>query len=155
MLLHGLLPGVWFGARDPLGAEAGFADMAGQALSLARQNGAGWIATSNYRTYAELRWQLRNEMPVVEVIERSRFIGFATPALPQGTAGASLYVFDGTTPNRLVAGALKGDIKPVGSITRQWRGQAFGIYGAALFTGWLAPLDPPAGSPYYAWVPLA
>jgi len=42
--------------------------------------GATWIATTDYRTYAMRRWYLKDRVPVVQVNERGRFLGFPIPA---------------------------------------------------------------------------
>ena len=44
------------GRTDPVGGEAGYEQVAARAREQLRQTGATWIATSDYRTYAMLRW---------------------------------------------------------------------------------------------------
>ncbi|MDR3470173.1 MAG: glycosyltransferase family 39 protein [Devosia sp.] len=155
LLVHGIVPGVWLGGRDPIGSEAGFGGLAQQALALAKAHGATWIATSDYRTYATLRWQLRDQMPVVMVIERSRFLDFAPPDLSSIDNQPGLYVFGGSAGLPLVEQAIAGHAQPVGRLDRIWRGVSMGSYGAELITGWKPPLDAPPGTPFYLWPTLA
>jgi 4-amino-4-deoxy-L-arabinose transferase-like glycosyltransferase len=155
LLLHGILPGVWLGGRDPIGSEAGFGGLAQQVAALARERGATWVATSDYRTYATLRWQLRAEMPVVMVIERSRFLDFAQPDLSRIDGQPGLYVFGGDAGLPLVEQAIAGHRQPVGRLDRMWRGVSMGSYGVELVTGWNPPLYPAPGTPFYAWPALA
>lgn len=48
-----------------------------------------WFVTSNYRIYSMLRWHLRDAVPVMQINERVRYIGFGNPVL-DGPVG--LYV---------------------------------------------------------------
>ncbi len=51
--------------------------MRGRADRLAKV-GASWFATTDYRIYSMLRWHLRDRIPVVQINERIRYIGFHT-----------------------------------------------------------------------------
>ena len=44
------------GRTDPVGGEAGYEQVAARAREQLQATGATWIATSDYRTYAMLRW---------------------------------------------------------------------------------------------------
>ncbi len=69
--------------KDPVGMEVGFAELAAAADASRNAAGARWLATTDYRTYSYLRWHLRNAaVPIVQVNERRRYIGFAEPAPP-------------------------------------------------------------------------
>jgi 4-amino-4-deoxy-L-arabinose transferase-like glycosyltransferase len=155
LLLHAILPGgVWLGARDPIGADAGYAPMAAKVLAAAKAQGATWIATSDYRTYAALRWHLGRDLPVVEVVERSRFLDFAAPDLTLINGRPGLYVFPAGSGNPLVAEATAGHNLPLGSIDRIWRGTVMGSFSVERIDGWSPPLNPPPASPFYAWPDL-
>ncbi len=55
------------GKNDPLGGEGGYQVLADRALAEMKSTGATWIATTDYRTYAMLRWHLKDKVPVVQV----------------------------------------------------------------------------------------
>ena len=63
---------------DPIGKEAGFAQVAEAARKKLERVGATWFATTDYRIYSMLRWHLKDRIPVVQINERSRYIGFGT-----------------------------------------------------------------------------
>ena len=44
------------GKTDPVGGEAGYEQVAARAREQLQATGASWIATTDYRTYAMLRW---------------------------------------------------------------------------------------------------
>ncbi len=73
-------------------------------LADAKASGAIWIATTEYRTYANLLWHLGGRMPVIQINERAfRFLDFA-PLHPAQFTGKALYVhFAAASP--LVAAA--------------------------------------------------
>ena len=71
------------GRLDPGGAEAGYEQVAARAQEEMAKTGATWIATVDYRTYAELRWQLKDRVPVIQINERSRFLDFKDPGMMQ------------------------------------------------------------------------
>ena len=77
----------------PIRSAARRASSAGGARRVELQKtGATWMATTDYRTYAMLRWFLRDRIPVIEVIERGRFQGFADPGMDRIKGHAGLYV---------------------------------------------------------------
>lgn len=66
--------------NDPIGKEAGFAGVVAAADIERNAIGAKWFATTDYRIYSLLRWHLRDVVvPVVQVNERLRFVGFVEP----------------------------------------------------------------------------
>ena len=69
------------GQRDPVGSEAGYEQVASRAQTEMQNIGANWIATTDYRTYAMLRWLLKDRVPVVQINERGRFAGFRDPGV--------------------------------------------------------------------------
>ncbi len=85
-------PWNFLGRIDPIGAEAGYRQVADRAQAELEKTGATWIATSDYRTYAMLRWYFNGRVPVVQVNERGRFIGFRDPGMNSIKGHAGLYV---------------------------------------------------------------
>ena len=73
-------PWNFFGKADPIGGEAGYEQVASRAQDEMQKIGATWIATTDYRTYAMLRWYLKDRVPVVQINERGRFSASAIPA---------------------------------------------------------------------------
>ena len=57
----------WLGRLDPGGAEAGYEQVAARVEAEMKTVGASWIATTDYRTYAMLRWELKDRIPVIEI----------------------------------------------------------------------------------------
>jgi 4-amino-4-deoxy-L-arabinose transferase-like glycosyltransferase len=136
---------VWFGPGDPFGQDAGFDDVGPRVLAAAA-NDATWVATTEYRIYAALQWQIGRDIPVVMVTQRSRFIGFDhAPAL----AGRALYVHNGDVDPLLGGTALT----PLEPIPVMWRGAQMRTLKADLLDGFVPDLDPPPGSPFYVTVP--
>ena len=80
---------VWGGAGDPIGQDAGFGEMAQAVLSEAKANGAGWIATSDYRHLRQPAMDIGKDIPVLQVNERARFLDFA-PRDPARFTGRAL-----------------------------------------------------------------
>lgn len=146
--------GTWFGNLDPLGQEAGFDDLAAKVGEIARAEGAGWIATSDYRTYAMLLWHLGGEVPVVQVNERSRFIGFALPD-PATFGKPAIVVTRGSDGLEAEALPPEATMTQLGQIERTWRGVAFGTYTLQKAENWTPDLDPAPGTPAYEWPQLA
>lgn len=52
-------PWNFLGKIDPIGAEAGYEQVAARAQAALDETGATWIATTDYRTYAMMRWLFR------------------------------------------------------------------------------------------------
>lgn len=140
-----LNPAALAGAKDPTGRDDGYAAVADEIRALSATSGATWIATSNYRVYAALRWHLRGQMDVVQLNERSRYIEFALPQI-RGEPGYYVYA----------AGAALAGV-PAGSeldVPRIWRGIDFGTLTVRTISGWTPDLTPAPGSPEYAWPDL-
>src|SRR4051794_21438809 len=58
---------------DPIGKEAGYAEVVEAAEASRNATGARWFATSDYRIYSLLRWHLRDTaVPIIQVNERRR-----------------------------------------------------------------------------------
>lgn len=143
------------GKTDPIGGEAGFEQVAVRAREQLQKTGATWIATTDYRTYAMLRWYFNGEVPVVQINERGRFQGFADPGMDRIRDRPGLYVarepdhrlplWDLTTAKR----------KPLARVPRVWRGLVMDTYALEKITGWTPELAPPPDTPLFRWRVLA
>ncbi|MDB5484367.1 MAG: putative glycosyl transferase [Tardiphaga sp.] len=143
------------GRNDPIGAEAGYDAVAAQVEADMALTGATWVATMDYRTYAMLRWTLRDRVPVIQVNQRSRFIGFRDPGLAARQGDKGLCVArDGETANPDWA-FTTARITPVGRVERRWRGTLMDTHETCLVSGWTPQLNPPPTSPLYRWPDLA
>src|SRR5579871_2775866 len=80
------------GRNDPIGREAGYETIARHAEAQLKTVGATWIATTDYRTYSMLRWFLRDRVPVVQINERGRYVGFREPNMDQIRGHTGIYV---------------------------------------------------------------
>ena len=69
------------GRTDPVGGEAGYEQVAARAQDQLQKTGATWIATTDYRTYAMMRWYFNGRVPVVQINERGRYQGFRDPGM--------------------------------------------------------------------------
>ncbi len=144
-----------FGKRDPVGSEAGYERVASRAQSEMQNIGASWIATTDYRTYAMLRWLLKDRVPVIQINERGRFAGFRDPGVGSIRDKTGLYV--AREPDQLnpVWAATAAVRTPLGEVERVWRGTVMDVYALEKLTGWTPDLVPPPGSPLFRWRVLA
>ena len=137
--------------RDPIGRDDGYEVLARAVEAQAEATGAQWIATSDRRTTAQLRWHLDDKYPVLQLDERSRYIDFVEPdvagriGLYVYIAGARVYAVDA------VAGKY---LTPLGTAERVWRGVSFGVFEIERIDGWTPDLSPPPSSPLFAWPDL-
>jgi 4-amino-4-deoxy-L-arabinose transferase-like glycosyltransferase len=131
---------------DPIGKEAGFAPVVAAAEAARKATGASWFATTDYRTYSILRWHLRDSgVPVVQVNERARFIGFVEPSL-EGPVG--LYVGAEGDPAAAILARTSADLRTVGKIHLIWRGVSYDTYVFQKLTDWKPALSPPSDDPF-------
>jgi 4-amino-4-deoxy-L-arabinose transferase-like glycosyltransferase len=142
------------GKNDPIGGEAGYGRLAARALAEMDKAGATWIATSDYRTYAMLRWHLRDVVPVIQINERARFIGFRDPGFDLIKDHAGLYVAQTDDHSTLLAGT-SAVLERVALVDTVWRGTAMKTYGMDKLTNWTPDLNPRPGTPFYKWPALA
>jgi 4-amino-4-deoxy-L-arabinose transferase-like glycosyltransferase len=127
--------------NDPIGKEAGFADVVAAADMARDAIGAKWFATTDYRIYALLRWHLRDAaVPTVQVNERRRYIGFAEPTL-DGSVG--LYVRANGDPDASILGNTNAVLQNVREIDQTWRGVAYDTYRFYKLTNWKPALSLP------------
>ena len=137
---------VWLGRGDPFGQDGGFGEMADQVLADAKSHGAAWIATTDYRTYANLRWHIGRDIPVVQINQRARFLDFAPPDAAQ-FVGKALYVHFGAA-DPLLANA---QMTPVEVLPIRWRGVEMQTILVDALEGFAPELTPAPGSPAYVW----
>ena len=119
-----------------------------------KKTGATWIATTDYRTYAMLRWYFNGRVPVIQINERGRFQGFAIPAwngsratrpLCRARARRQAAMWNSTPARR----------EPLERVERSWRGRVMDTYALEKITGWTPELSPPPDSPLFRWRVLA
>jgi 4-amino-4-deoxy-L-arabinose transferase-like glycosyltransferase len=142
------------GRTDPIGGEAGYAEVARAAEAAMQETGATWIATTDYRTYAMLRWHLKDRVPVIQINERARFLGFHDPGFDLIRGHTGLYVGHYADEAALWA-STSAVLEPVGQVDRSWRGTVMSSYDLKKLTGWTPDLNPPPGSLFYQWHWLA
>ncbi len=137
--------------QDPVAKEAGYGAIAREAKAVADRVGAKWIATLDYRIYAELRWHLKDSIPVVQVNERSRFIGFNDYASAALRSGIGLYVDSAPNDGNIIETGTPAVLRMVGQADRTWRGVMIEPFVFKTVAGWTPDLSPPPDSPFYKW----
>jgi 4-amino-4-deoxy-L-arabinose transferase-like glycosyltransferase len=148
-------PWNFFGKADPIGGEAGYEQVVDRAQAELQKTGATWIATTDYRTYAMLRWFFNGRVPVIQINERGRFMGFRDPGMNLISGHAGLYV--GRVPDDRSAlwASIPAAREPLERVDRSWRGIVMDSYALEKLTGWTPELSPPPDSPLYRWRVLA
>jgi hypothetical protein len=148
-------PWNFIGRTDPVGGEAGYENVAAHARTQLKKTGASWIATTDYRTYAMLRWHFNGKVPVIQINERGRFQGFADPGMEWVRNHAGLYV--GREPdNRLHLWNDTTAVRtPLERVERSWRGIVMDTYALEKLEHWTPELSPPPESPFFRWRVLA
>jgi 4-amino-4-deoxy-L-arabinose transferase-like glycosyltransferase len=148
-------PWNFIGRADPIGGEAGYAPVVARVQDELEKTGGSWIATTDYRTYAMLRWYFNGRVPVIQINERGRYQGFADPGMDRIKDHAGLYVArepDNLLPLLNSTGAKR---QPLGRVDRVWRGIVMDTYELEKLTGWTPELSPPPQSPFFRWRELA
>jgi len=140
----------YLGKNDPIGKEAGFADVVAAADAARKEAGAGWFVTTDYRMCAMLRWHLRDTVPVIQLNERARYVGFRDPAL---AGDAALYVAPKGNRNLVLWDRTNAVRQTVGETNLTWRGVTYDVYMLQKVTGFRPALSPRAGDPLYVAVP--
>jgi tripartite-type tricarboxylate transporter receptor subunit TctC len=148
-LYYVVTPWNFIGRADPVGGEAGYERVVGPARAQLQKTGATWIATTDYRTYAMLRWFFKDRVPVVQINERGRFEGFRDPGMNAIRGHAGLYV--GREPDNLspLWAATTAVRQPLERVERSWRGIVMDTYALEKLTGWTPEISPPPDSPLY------
>jgi 4-amino-4-deoxy-L-arabinose transferase-like glycosyltransferase len=137
------------GRFDPVGRDGGYQALASAVVAKMHEVGATWIATTEYRTYAILRWELRDRAPVIQINERSRFIGFQRPDLTQIKGRPGLWVVSRSMMQKGIWQDTTATRQQVGSVDRIWRGRVFDTFELEKITNWAPQLTPPPGSPLF------
>ncbi len=143
------------GRIDPIGAEAGYEQVAARAQAALDETGATWIATTDYRTYAMMRWLFRGRVPVIELNERGRFQDFADPGIDRIKGHAGIYVGRKPDDSSSLWENIPAKREPLGEVDRSWRGVRSDTYAIEKLTGWTPELSPPKDSPLFQWKVLA
>ena len=143
------------GKNDPIGGEAGYAGLADRSLIEMQNAGATWIATSDYRTYAMLRWHLKDKVPVIQLNERARFLGFRDPGFAVIKDHAGLYIAQTPDDHGPLLAATSARLERLAVVSTMFRGVAMKTYAIDRLTGWTPELNPPPGTPFYRWPQLA
>jgi hypothetical protein len=154
-LYYVVSPWNFIGKADPVGGEAGYQEVVDRAQAELQKTGATWIATTDYRTYAMLRWYFKDRVPVIQINERGRFLGFRDPGMSLVRGHAGLYVGrepDNASPLWASTTAIR---EPLERVARSWRGIVMDTYALEKLTGWTPELSPPPDSPLYRWRVLA
>ena len=145
------------GRADPGGGEAGYEQIVDRAQAELQKTGATWIATTDYRTYAMLRWFFGDRVPVIQINERGRYLGFRDPGMNLIRGHTGLYV--GREPDNSNTNSFWASItairEPLERVERSWRGSVMDTYALEKLTGWTPELSPPPDSPLYSWRVLA
>jgi 4-amino-4-deoxy-L-arabinose transferase-like glycosyltransferase len=137
------------GRADPIGGEAGYQRVADRAQVELERIGATWIATTDYRTYAMLRWYLRDRVPVVQINERGRYLGFRDPGMDSIKDRTGLYVGREPDNNSSLWDATTAVREPLERVDRRWRGIVMDTYALEKLTNWTPELSPPRHSPFF------
>ena len=140
----------YLGKNDPIGKEISFADVVAAADAARKDAGAKWFVTTDYRMCAMLRWHLRDAVPVVQLNERARYIGFREPALEGNVA---LYVAPEGNRNLVLWDRTNATRQTVGKVDLAWRGVIYDVYMLQKVTGFKPVLSPPPGDPLYVAAP--
>jgi 4-amino-4-deoxy-L-arabinose transferase-like glycosyltransferase len=140
----------YLGKNDPIGKEASFAEVVAAANAARQEAGAKWFVTTDYRMCAMLRWHLRDAIPVVQLNERARYIGFRDPHL-DGTV--ALYVAPEGNRNLVLWDKTSAIRQTVGKVDLVWRGVTYDVYMLQKVTALKPVLAPPPGDPFYVAAP--
>jgi 4-amino-4-deoxy-L-arabinose transferase-like glycosyltransferase len=154
-LYYVVSPWNFAGRTDPIGGEAGYLQVVDRAQAELQKIGATWIATTDYRTYAMLRWYFKDRVPVIQINERGRYMGFRDPGMSLIRGHTGLYV--GREPDNInpLWAATTAVREPLERVDRSWRGFVMDTYALEKLTGWTPELSPRPDSPLYRWRLLA
>ena len=154
-LYYVVAPWNLIGTADPVGSESGYQQVVDRTQAQLQKTGATWIATADYRTYAMLRWYFKDRVPVIQINERGRFIGFRAPGMSLIKGHTGLYVTRLPDDAILLWATTTAVREPLEQVDRSWRGIVMDSYELEELTGWTPELSPPPDSPFYRWPVLA
>jgi len=150
-LYYMVVPWILTGHTDPIGTEAGYDVVAARTEAQLQATGATWVATTDYRTYAMLRWFLRGQVPVVEINERGRYQGFADPGMNMIRDHVGLYVGREPENNLPLWNETSAVRQPLERVVRSWRGTVMDTYSLEKISGWTPDLSPPPDTTFFRW----
>jgi hypothetical protein len=154
-LYYTIIPWNFIGRMDPIGGEAGYQQVADRAEAELQKTGATWIATTDYRTYAMMRWYFRGRVPVIQISERGRFMGFRDPGIDRIEGHTGLSIVREPDKDDPIWGNTTALREPLEQVDRVWRGRVMDTYVLDKVTGWTPELSPPPDSPLFRWRVLA
>ncbi len=154
-LYYTIIPWNMIGALDPIGGEAGYQQVADRAEAELEKTGATWIATTDYRTYAMMRWYFKDRVPVIQINERGRFMGFRDPGMDRIRSHAGVYVVREPDRDNPIWVETTAQREPLEQVDRVWRGRVMDTYVLQKVTGWTPELSPPPDAPLFRWRVLA
>jgi 4-amino-4-deoxy-L-arabinose transferase-like glycosyltransferase len=137
------------GHADPIGGEAGYEQVVARTEAELKSTGASWIATTDYRTYAMLRWFFNGRVPVIQINERARFQGFRNPGFSMFARDTGLYVAREPDQKSPIWNATTAVREPLERVDRVWRGVVMDTYALEKLTGWMPELSPRKDSPLF------
>jgi 4-amino-4-deoxy-L-arabinose transferase-like glycosyltransferase len=149
-LYYVVSPWNFIGRADPIGGEANFEQVVDRARAELQKTGATWIATTDYRTYAMLRWFFRGQVPVIQINERARYLGFRDPGMNLIKDHTGLYVAREPDDSSLLWASTSAVREPLERVDRSWRGIVMDSYTLQKLTGWIPELSPPPDSPLFS-----
>src|SRR4030088_2979349 len=102
-----------------------------------------------------LRWYFRDRVPVIQINERGRFLGFRDPGMSLIRGHTGLYVGREPDIDNPFWASTTAVREPLERVDRSWRGIVMDTYALEKLTGWTPELAPPPDSPLYRARPLA
>jgi hypothetical protein len=102
-----------------------------------------------------LRWYFNGRVPVIQINERGRFMGFRDPGMVSIAGRTGLYVGREPDDKGPLWASTTAVREPLERVDRSWRGIVMDTYALEKLTGWTPELSPPQDSPLYRWRLLA
>jgi 4-amino-4-deoxy-L-arabinose transferase-like glycosyltransferase len=122
------------GQRDPTSQTRGWRELAAEVERVRVGTGACWIATSSYATTAQLAYQLRDKVPVLQLTERIRYLHLPRPGRTLLECPA-LYVELERRGGAPLLEAQFGSVTRLESLTRNYAGVRLASYAVYLASG--------------------
>ena len=102
-----------------------------------------------------MRWYFNGRVPVIQINERGRFMGFRDPGMNAIAGHAGLYVAREPDNANPVWAATTAVRVPLEQVDRVWRGTMMDRYALAEANRLDPQLSPPPDSPLFRWRVLA
>jgi 4-amino-4-deoxy-L-arabinose transferase-like glycosyltransferase len=119
--------------RDPTSQTRGWRELAAEVERVRAATGACWIATSSYATTAQLAYQFKDKVPVLQLTERIRYLHLPRPD-PALFECPALYVELERRGRAPLLEAQFGSVTRLESLTRSYAGvrlASYAIYRAS------------------------